>query len=881
MKGEDLKEKMNKLHLPIRRPLMWVALLISFAYVLYANILLDNTDFDIVKTKEINGEAFYEGRPAGTIEGKVYKVERKNDKVNVYLKQVKIVTYNDSLEEVWRVKDDNFLFRNTGVICSFDEADYGTKNISPGKIMLVYGRFNLYDKATNPGQFDLRKYYLSKDVLFRIDKCEIREVSGQANIVQCLLNSIRDKCEKSLEEALSDEDAGIMKAIMFADKTDMDSELKDMYSAAGAGHLLAISGLHISLIGMGLMGILKRTPLPEKLSISLVVGILILYAIMIGFTPSSNRAIIMFIIMMFGKIRQKTYDGLTALSVALLITVVMHPLSSLQSGFYMTYLAIIGLSIVSGVFKPFKKNANKMLRGLMASVSVSMATLPVVINSYYSIPTYSIVMNVILVPGMSVVLILGVLTIIWQMLIPLKVNICGFSLHVILKLYSLIIGLCLKLPFSVVITGHRSEVKVWIYTGVLLGVSIIAVMVKRKAWIKSKALKNIQRSANNKESEYIESMEKKKYKIKMLLIYMLLFCNIAFFMIPEKYKQIEFLDVGQGLCSVVQYKGHVFVFDGGSSSKENIYQYIILPYLKYYGVKKIDAVFISHADLDHTSGLEELIAKNDFKVKNIYFAKALERSIQEKIIKDNLVNDIQQGGMIKSNDLQSGEMIKSKDLQSENLKKCKGLQSGDMKKYKGLQSGDIIKYKDFEWVVLSPEWADYGNSKCNDSELEYDYGNSKYNDSGQEYDGWNLAYYEGYEYNTDALEYDYAELDENANSLVMLLNTKEGKALFMADAGNMAEEKVLEYLFRDQLNRRNLNDCHSMIDIYQVAHHGSAVKTNSEDFISRINPKIAVISCGYKNSYNHPHKETIEYLEKTDGKIYRTDYEGSIKILLK
>ena len=110
-----MKEKLIKFHLPIRRPLMWAALLISFAYVLYANILLNNTDFDIVKTKEINGEALYEGRPAGTIEGKVYKVERKNDKVNVYLKQVKIVTYNDSLEEVWRVKDDNFLFRNTGV----------------------------------------------------------------------------------------------------------------------------------------------------------------------------------------------------------------------------------------------------------------------------------------------------------------------------------------------------------------------------------------------------------------------------------------------------------------------------------------------------------------------------------------------------------------------------------------------------------------------------------------------------------------------------------------------------------------------------------------------------------------------------------------------
>ena len=93
----------------------------------------------------------------------------------------------------------------------------------------------------------------------------------------------------------------------------------------------------------------------------------------------------------------------------------------------------------------------------------------------------------------------------------------------------------------------------------------------------------------------------------------------------------------------------------------------------------------------------------------------------------------------------------------------------------------------------------------------------------------------------------------------------------MGDAGSEAERKVMEYLGKSG----------DTIEILQSAHHGSAIDTNSEEFLLYVNPKITVISCGFQNYYGHPHQETIENLEETGTLIMRTDEDGAVRIKLK
>ncbi len=78
-------------------------------------------------------------------------------------------------------------------------------------------------------------------------------------------------------------------------------------------------------------------------------------------------------------------------------------------------------------------------------------------------------------------------------------------------------------------------------------------------------------------------------------------------------KSLAFLDVGQGDCFVADTKSGAIIFDGGSSSEDQVGRYRILPYMKYLGYQKIQIAVISHMDIDHYSGIKELLEMGKIK----------------------------------------------------------------------------------------------------------------------------------------------------------------------------------------------------------------------------------------------------------------------------
>ena len=108
-----------------------------------------------------------------------------------------------------------------------------------------------------------------------------------------------------------------------------------------------------------------------------------------------------------------------------------------------------------------------------------------------------------------------------------------------------------------------------------------------------------------------------------------------------------------------------------------------------------------------------------------------------------------------------------------------------------------------------------------------------------------------------------AATEDNEFSLVFNLSFLNKKFLLMGDASINVEKYLIENNFDI--------DC----DILKVGHHGSKT-SSSEEFIKKISPKEAIISCGYKNKYHHPNDEVVDILKKYNVKIHRTDYEGTI-----
>ena len=173
-----------------------------------------------------------------------------------------------------------------GIICALDGEVSG---VYIGSKVIVRGKINVYDRATNPGEFDSRRYYISKGYLFKAYSCELISSDHKRKFVADISYRLSERVGSLLDHSLNEKDAGMMKAVLLADKSDLDKDTKDLYKDAGAGHLLAISGLHITMFAALILYILKKTPINLKADYVITILFLYGYGFVIGFSASALR----------------------------------------------------------------------------------------------------------------------------------------------------------------------------------------------------------------------------------------------------------------------------------------------------------------------------------------------------------------------------------------------------------------------------------------------------------------------------------------------------------------------------------------------------------------------------------------------------------------
>ncbi|MBQ8029941.1 MAG: ComEC/Rec2 family competence protein, partial [Butyrivibrio sp.] len=239
---------------------------------------------------------------------------------------------------------------------------------SIGEYVRVCGKVKTFSRPTNPGEFDSYLYYSTLKISYRLTGTTILETGGKKSLYKESLYQVKIFFERALDKILSEKDSSIMKAMLLGDRAFIDEETKDMYKNSGIMHTLAVSGLHISIIGMGLYRLLKalmeallgfvrlKLPLGKRTMLSgvfwkgLPTGIAILvmysYGIMCGMGSSSFRAICMFIIRLLAPMAGRTYDVLSALSVAAILLLLDQPLYLYNSGFLFSFGAVVGLTVI-------------------------------------------------------------------------------------------------------------------------------------------------------------------------------------------------------------------------------------------------------------------------------------------------------------------------------------------------------------------------------------------------------------------------------------------------------------------------------------------------------------------------------------------------------
>lgn len=459
--------------------------------------------------------------------------------------------------------------RITGLLCYWEEDE----EPAMGSYVVIEGKFRAFTHATNPGEFDSANYYHIMGKQGRLTGSRCLAKSGGCDRFRENLYRLKEYLALLLKASYPPKEAEIMRAMLLGEKGTLDTDIKSLYQQNGIIHILAISGLHLSILGMGLYKVLRKLHVPNMVNIILSIAWMYCYGTMTGMGVSIIRALVMFGFHLAAGLFGRTYDMLTAMTVAALSILIQQPLYLTHSGFLFSFGAICGIGLFVPAVEAHRFTDNRLVRSFFTGMGISLSTLPVYCAFYSEFPPYSVLLNLLVIPCMSLILTNGIAVLaIASLILPLgkylaRPGVC------LLWFYEKCCDLCLSLPGHQWITGSPAVWQITLFILLLAGLAL-----------------------------FYERMKKWQFWTVVLLAVFVLTVRL-----PQGF-EVTALDVGQGDCIyLTDGAGSHYLIDGGSSTQKEVETYQILPFLKYRGVRYLDAVFVTHPDSDHINGIQGML----------------------------------------------------------------------------------------------------------------------------------------------------------------------------------------------------------------------------------------------------------------------------------
>lgn len=507
----------------------------------------------------------------------------------------------------------------------------------PGNRLQITGTVSGFQTPSSPGQFHEKAYYKEQNIFYKLTAKQITIKSRQISMIKQYPCKLREKILKVYQSCLSDREAGILAAMLLGEKSLLDADMKELYQVNGIGHILAISGLHVTLLCTLVYRFLFLFPLPKPFPFAFTTFFLFGYGIMTDFGISTSRAVLMMFLFLLARELGRSYDAPTALAFSAVIILLQKPYALFSCSFLLSYGAMAGVHIIypslRQIFPEKKKyhilsgslpkcmrkalHSNNILAGvihvllqklfssLLLSISIWIATVPILLYFFYELPTYGIFLNLFVLPLVSAVVCLALSGGVVGLFYLPAAKPFLFLDEMLLQLYEWLCKLTLCLPAPVQVLGRPGLFPVFLYYVFLLLLCLYAHMEKSRKCIIC--------------------------PFYLCILFILLYRQ------PVTDLRVTMLDVGQGDGILLQTgTGRNILIDGGSTSIAEVGKYRILPYLKYYGIRKIDYLLMTHADEDHISGQRELLEDcriNGVAVKN-YLLPELSIASQDSNYKD-------------------------------------------------------------------------------------------------------------------------------------------------------------------------------------------------------------------------------------------------------
>lgn len=729
-----------------RRPICLVCLILMLGLC-----AADLAGFPLIRGNPLpeKVQKYIEEHPDAVIIGEVQQCQATEFSFSVYLKNVFLT-----------VQSEKIPIKNIRVFLKKEE------ELPAGTLAAVEGKLERVGEPRNPGEFDSQQHYACRHIYYFLKEGRVKGRSKPDSGYRQWLLDFREKLRGILRDCAG-EDAPVFEAMLLGEKENLEPEQKLKYQMAGIMHILSISGLHISILGMGLFSLLKKISLGNGTAGLLSLCLMLQYGIMTGGSVSAMRALCMFVLAVGAKILGRIYDLLTAVALSAILLLLDSPAYLYSSSFLLSFGALAGIAVLYPCLVKLTGIRGKAGKSLISSLAVQAASLPVMLVFFGEVSLAGLVLNLAVLPTVGGVLASGVFCSVLGVVNRELGRMAALPGRALLGFYDQGCMLAARLPFCTWIGGCPEVWQRAVYYGFMAAGTAAGLALAKKT--RQKKPKGWRRMAWRALPGAVSGI-------------FLAFGILILSWRQEDGLRITCLDIGQGDGIVLEVpEGGVFLMDCGSSSKKQTALYQLLPYLKSRGISFIDGIMVSHTDQDHISGILELM---EYMARNLTSLKA--------------------GTLI----------LPAWEKPPEAYERLKKAARASGMEVAAVEAGKRLLYGQTEFRILAPPEGAKGE-------------------------------------------------EANREGMVMELSYGDFRGLFTGDIGSDREKELLPFL--------------EDVDFLKIAHHGSRHST-CQEFLNRVRPEAAVISCSDTNTYGHPSPETTLRLKKNGVKVEYTMKNGAITV---
>jgi len=470
--------------------------------------------------------------------------------------------------------------------------------INIGDFYEIKGSLRKPMPVSNPSQFDYGKYLRNYRTHTTFYAQDFNKIDGKLTPKWKILQGLNNKRKVILKfhsKNIKSPNIEILGGVVFGDDAvSPPDDIKQTFINSGILHILAASGMNVALIYGIFFFILNTLRVPYKINNILGIFIVILYTLMTGMGPSVIRASIILIFILVGKLLDREAHNISLLSLVAILMLIYNPAFINDVGFQLSFIVTFGLLFMANplLLRLKLMNFNSIIAStIVIPLIAQLWVAPIQMFYFNTFCVYSVLTNILIMPFITIISFAGFISSSLALITPLANFVCtvfDFILNPVISCLVFISNFFANLPHALITMPKPTFIQIFLYyIGLIIATKII------------------------------KTGFNKKLVISIFSIALIILLSSIKFATPS---EIIFFDVQNADCFLYKTNSNkYFIIDTGKkgfNGNKNQVQYILAKYLKDKGVKRIEALILTHFDSDHSGGAIDLI--KDFKIKKVY-----------------------------------------------------------------------------------------------------------------------------------------------------------------------------------------------------------------------------------------------------------------------